>query len=131
MMRAPHPFAPFVRILGRGKSLTRSLTEAEAEEAMAMILNGDALPEQIGAFLMLLRLKEESPEEIAGFVRAARQRMKIPADAPRVDLDWSSYAGKKRQLPWFLLAALCLAQSGRTIFMHGFDGHTAGRRPRS
>ena len=127
MMRAPHPFAPFVRILGRGKSLTRSLTEAEAEEAMAMILNGDALPEQIGAFLMLLRLKEESPEEIAGFVRAARQRMKIPADAPRVDLDWSSYAGKRRQLPWFLIAALTLAGSGYRVFMHGGEGHTEGR----
>ena len=43
------------------------------------------------------------------------------------EVDWSSYAGKKRQLPWFLLAALCLAQNGHSVFMHGFDGHTAGR----
>jgi len=37
-----------------------------------MILRGEVLREQVGAFLMLLRVKEESPEEIAGFVRAVR-----------------------------------------------------------
>ena len=126
-MRTPHAFSKFVRILGRRKTLTRSLTEAEAEEAMSMILGGDALPEQIGAFLMLLRVKEESPEEIAGFVRAARARLTPPAATPRVDVDWSSYAGKKRQLPWFLLAALRLSGAGWRVMMHGGEGHTEGR----
>ena len=126
-MREPHPFAAFVRILGRGKSLSRSLTESEAEEAMAMILAGDVLPEQLGAFLMLLRVKEETSEEIAGFVRASRKTFDLPAEAPRVDLDWSSYAGKRRQLPWFLLSALALAQAGWRVFMHGGEGHTPGR----
>ena len=127
MSREPHPFARFVNILGRGKSLSRSLTIDEAEEAMAMILNGDVLPEQLGAFLMLLRMKEESAEEIAGFVRASRAALAIPAHAPRVDLDWSSYAGKRRQLPWFVLSALTLASNGWRVFMHGSEGHTEGR----
>ncbi len=127
MMRDPHPFARFINILGRGKTLTRSLTVEEAEEAMAMILDGRTLPEQLGAFLMLLRVKEESPEEIAGFVRAVRSRLRLPASAPSVDLDWSSYAGKGRQLPWFILSALVLAESGRRVFMHGAEAHTEGR----
>ena len=127
MMREPHPFARFVRILGRGKSMTRSLTQAEAEEAMTAILAGEVLPEQLGAFLLLLRVKEESPEELAGFVRAARAALALPATPPRVDLDWSSYAGKRRQLPWFLLSALLLAQKGWRVFMHGGEGHTEGR----
>ena len=76
MRRDPHPFAQFVDILGRGKTLTRSLTIAEAEEAMEMILGGHVLPEQLGAFLMLLRVKEESPAEIAGFVRASRAALR-------------------------------------------------------
>ena len=92
-----------------------------------MILDGEALPEQIGALLMLLRLKEESPEEIAGFVRAARARLATTSPAPRVDIDWSSYAGKKRQLPWFLLAALRLASAGWRVMMQGGEGHTEGR----
>ncbi len=91
-----------------------------------MILEDKVLPEQLGAFLMLLRVKEESAAEIAGFVKAVRKSLPPPPDLlPAVD--WSSYAGKKRQLPWFLLAALCLASSGHAVFMHGFDGHTAGR----
>ena len=127
MKRQLHPFARFINILGRGKTLTRSLTIEEAEEAMAMILNGETLPEQLGAFLMLLRVKEESPAEIAGFVRAARATMPPPAGAPHVDLDWSSYAGKGRQLPWFILSALILARNGWRIFMHGAEAHTEGR----
>ncbi len=123
----PHPFARFVAILGRGKSLTRSLTVDEAEEAMGMILRGEVRPEQLGAFLMLLRVKEESPAEIAGFVRAVRGEIRLPANAPAVDLDWSSYAGKRRQLPWYLLAALLLSRNGMRVFMHGTEGHTPGR----
>ena len=127
MLGQPHPFARFVRLLGRGKTLTRALTMAEAEEAMAMILAGETLPEQLGAFLMLLRIKEETGEEIAGFIRAARAKLPQPTDAPPVDLDWPAYAGKKRQLPWFLLAALLMAQAGWRVAMHGLDGVTEGR----
>ncbi|MCP5080459.1 MAG: glycosyl transferase family protein [Alphaproteobacteria bacterium] len=122
-----HPFAKFIAILARGKTHMRSLTVAEAEEAMTMLLHGKAKPEQIGAFLMLLRLKEESPEEIAGFVRGVRRTLHLPKEVPAVDLDWSSYAGKRRQLPWFLLSAVLLARNGVRVFMHGTEGHTPGR----
>ncbi len=126
-MTAEHPFAAYLRILGRGKTLSRSLTIEEAEAAMAMILRGEVRPEQLGAFLMLLRVKEETPEEIAGFVRGARATLELPDPAPQVDLDWSSYAGKRRQLPWFLLAAIVLARHGVRVLMHGAEGHTPGR----
>jgi len=122
-----HPFAPFIRILARGKSNTRPLTMDEADDAMTMILKGDSQPEQIGAFLMLLRFKEETPEEIAGFVRAAQRLTKRPQSTTTIDLDWSCYAGKRRQLPWFVLSALALSQTGVKVFMHGTQGHTAGR----
>lgn len=125
-MTGQHPFAKYVAILARGKTKTRSLTLYEARDSMAMILRGEALPEQIGAFLMLLRLKEETPEEIAGFTLGARDAMGLP-DLPAIDLDWSSYAGKRRQLPWFILSVLLLAQNGVKVFMHGTEGHTEGR----
>jgi anthranilate phosphoribosyltransferase len=126
-MTEEHPFAPYVRILARGKTKTRSLTQDEAEGAMRMIVAGDVRPEQLGAFLMLLRLKEETAEEIAGFVVAVRETFKLPSSLPKVDLDWSSYAGKRRQLPWFLLSVLLLAENGTKVFMHGAEGHTPGR----
>jgi anthranilate phosphoribosyltransferase len=74
---------------------------------------------------MLLRHKEESAEEMAGFAEAVRERLQAPSIA--VDLDWPSYAGKKRHLPWFLLAAKALANSGVRILLHGGGAHTAGR----
>ncbi|MFV2055235.1 MAG: glycosyl transferase family protein [Thiohalomonadales bacterium] len=126
-MQKDHPFANFVRILGKGKNGSRPLTEEEAAEAMTMILAGQVEPEQLGAFLMLMRVKEETAEEVAGFVRACRESFNIPRRHPNVQLDWSSYAGKRRQLPWFLLATFLLADHGTKVFMHGTSGHTAGR----
>ena len=121
-----HPFAPYVRILGKGKTGSRSLQRPEARAAMNMILRGEVKDTQLGAFLMLLCVKEESADEITGFVEAARDVIDAPNDIA-ADLDWSSYAGKRRQLPWFLLSALALADQGLRIFMHGAGGHTAGR----
>ncbi len=120
-----HLFAQYVRILGKGKTGSRALTFEEAQQAMAMILRGEVEDIQLGAFLMLLRVKEESPEELAGFVSAVREHIGAPELA--VDLDWASYAGKRRQQPWYILAALALANAGYRIVMHGAAGHTEGR----
>ena len=126
-MQQEHPFASYIRILGKGKRGSRSLSEEEAEQAMGMILDGEVEACQLGAFLMLLRVKEETPAEIAGFVRACRQRIQAPESLPEVILDWSSYAGKRRQLPWFILSVLLLVDEGISVFMHGTEGHTPGR----
>ncbi|NWL76156.1 glycosyl transferase family protein [Pseudomonas taiwanensis] len=120
-----HPFAQFVRILGKGKRGARNMTREEAREAMGMLLDGEVEDTQLGAFLMLLRHKEENAEELAGFTEAFRQRNQAPPI--QVDLDWPSYAGKKRHLPWYLLAAKALADSGVRILLHGGGAHTAGR----
>ncbi|WP_249673318.1 glycosyl transferase family protein [Pseudomonas abieticivorans] len=122
---AEHPFAQFVRALGKGKRGARNLTREEAREAMGMLLDEKVEQTQLGAFLMLLRHKEESAEELAGFTEALRERLKAPA--LQVDIDWPTYAGKKRHLPWYLLAAKCLAGNGVRILIHGGGAHTAGR----
>ncbi|HEY9148118.1 MAG TPA: glycosyl transferase family protein [Gammaproteobacteria bacterium] len=127
MSQEEHAFAQYVRILGKGRNGSRGLTADEAYEAMRMIMSDEVEPIQLGAFLMLMRVKEETPEEVAAAVKAIRESLKVPANAPKVDLDWSSYAGKKRILPWYLLATLLMAENGIRIFMHGAGGHTAGR----
>jgi len=91
-----------------------------------MLLEGKTEPLQTGAFLMLLRVKEESPEELAGFVDACRMHMESPGDTT-ADLDWSTYAGKKHQNPWYILSMLLLAQAGYRVFVHGSMGHTPER----
>jgi len=122
-----HPFAQYVRILGKGRKGSRSLTGQEAFDAMNLVLRGDVLDVQLGAFLMLLRVKEETGEEIAGFVRAAREALSPERHQLRADIDWASYAGKKNHLPWYLCAALLLAQNGVRVLMHGAGGHTLNR----
>lgn len=135
-LTAEHPFATYVRILGKGRTASRSLTQDEAFSAMTMILEGSVEPVQLGAFLVLLRVKEESPAELAGFAAAARAWLQPRRDAElaaaglpaiQADLDWSSYAGKRKHYPWFLLAAALLARRGIRVFMHGAGGHTLNR----
>jgi Anthranilate phosphoribosyltransferase len=125
-MTREHPFAPYVRVLGKGPNLSRPLTQDEARAAMDMIMRGQVEPVQLGAFLCLLRVKTETPEEAAGLTRGIRDNLVRPA-ALKADVDWASYAGKSRRLPYYLLAALALAQSGVRVFMHGAEHHTAGR----
>jgi anthranilate phosphoribosyltransferase len=60
------------------------LTEAEAGAAMETILAGDATPVQIAGFVIALRIKGETAEEIAGLARAAR------ANATALDVDGSN-----------------------------------------
>lgn len=122
-----HPFAEFVRILGKGKKGARSLSQDEAYRAMKMIMADEVLPEQLGAFLMLMRVKEETPEELAGFVLAARESGSLIRSCAIADLDWSTYAGKRRHLPWFILSALLLAENGIKVFMHGAEGPSSSR----
>jgi anthranilate phosphoribosyltransferase len=75
--------------------------------------------EQKGAFLMLLRVREETAEELAGFSQAFRAFTPTTISELAVDLDMGCYAGKRRHLPWFLLAVMLLAKSGKRIFLHG------------
>ena len=122
-----HPFAEFIKILGKGKKGSRPLTQDEAYRSMKMILANQVEPIQLGAFLMLMRIKEETCEELAGFVQAAKETIDPSSQTTAIDLDWSSYAGKRRHLPWFLLSSLLLATNGIKVFMHGASGHTEGR----
>ena len=80
---AEHPFAQFVRILGKGKRGARSLTREEAREALGMILDGRVEDAQLGAFLMLLRHKEESSDCLLYTSPSPRDRQKsrMPSSA--------------------------------------------------
>ncbi|MEM1129852.1 MAG: glycosyl transferase family protein [Pseudomonadota bacterium] len=118
--------AHLVRILGRGPGRARSLTEAEASEAMGLILAGNAAPEAVGALFMLMRYRGESPGEIAGFVRAMREETADWATCGAA-LDWPSYAaGRSRGAPYFVLSARLIAAAGYPVLLHGWNGANQG-----
>ncbi len=116
-----HPFAQYIRILGKGKRGQRALSQEEARDAMDMIYCYNVEPEQIGAFLMLMRVKEETAEEVAGFVQAVQKSIPKRENLPPLSIDWPAYAGKRRHMPWFLLAAILLSRNGYPVFMHGIS----------
>lgn len=57
----------------------RSLSADQAREAMRVILGGDASQPQLAAFLMAMRMKGETVDELVGFARAMRE-MATPVD---------------------------------------------------
>jgi anthranilate phosphoribosyltransferase len=64
-----------------------SLTMEEASSVMKEIMNGDATQAQLGAFLVALRLKGETPEEVAGFASVMRQKaLRVTLSGPLVDI---------------------------------------------
>jgi anthranilate phosphoribosyltransferase len=118
----PIPFAEHLRTIGKGPNMSRPLSQDEARDAAEQIFSGRATPTQIGAFLLLLRYRGESAEEIAGLIEGARATFvgTVPDFTP--DVDWPSYADRHRQQPWFILSALLLAENGITVLMHGVKG---------
>jgi len=115
--------APFIQIVARGQGRARPMTMDEAKGAMKIMLAGCAAPEAIGALLMVLRYRGETPAEIAGFTAALREAVPVGVKA---DIDWPSYAaGRTRGAPLFLLAAKLVSQAGYRVVLHGWNSHQA------
>lgn len=65
----------------------RDLTQDEAAAIAGIIMRGEATQAQIGGFLVALRMKGETVDEIAGFVRAMRENaVPCPMTVPVVDI---------------------------------------------
>mgnify|MGYP001399442135 CR=1 FL=1 len=122
-----HPFSDYIKIIGKGQKGARSLTRDEARVAMQMLLSGDVTHDQRGAFLMLLRTREETPAEVTGLLEACRALIVPEIRSLNIDIDVGCYAGKRRQLPWYLLSVALLARKGYRILMHGAHEPGSGR----
>lgn len=71
-----------IGIAADGKTLDR----AQAREAFEIIMSGEATPAQIGGFLMALRIRGETIDEISAAVETMRAKM-IPVIAPANAID--------------------------------------------
>ncbi|MES2939092.1 MAG: DNA-binding protein YbiB [Pseudomonadota bacterium] len=109
----------FIKDIGRGKQGARALDRAQAADLFGQVLDGGVTDLEIGAFCLAMRIKGETPEEMAGFLDATHARLqRVPAGTrPLVVLP--SYNGARR-LPLLtpLLALLC-ARKGLPVLVHG------------
>ena len=98
----------------------RSLDRAQAREVMGSIMTGDATPAQIGGFLIALRLKGETADEIAGCAEAMREHA-LPVRPERQDLvDTAGTGGDgARTINISTAAALVAAAAGAGVAKHG------------
>jgi len=100
--------------------LGEDLSGEEAEAVMGQIMDGEATPAQIGAFLTALRLKGETVEEITGCARAMR-RSAIPVRPRRRDLVDTCGTGGDRTGTFNIstTAAFVVAGAGLGVAKHG------------
>ncbi len=96
------------------------LTRAEAREVMGVIMSGDATPAQMGGFLVALRFKGETPDEIAGCAEAMREHV-LAVKPKRDDLvDTAGTGGDNAHtLNISTAAALVAAAAGAAVAKHG------------
>ncbi len=96
-----------------------SLSEAEASAAFETIMRGDATPVQIAGFMVALRMKGETVEELTGFARTARA-LATPIEVEGALLDTCGTGGDG--LATFnisTLAAIVAAACGAKVAKHG------------
>jgi len=97
-----------------------SLTEQEAESVMLEIMDGAATPAQIAAYLMGLRLKGETVEEIAGSVRAMRAKaVRIAVGDPLVVDTCGTGGDGAHTFNISTTTAIVVAGAGLTVAKHG------------
>ncbi len=97
----------------------RALTRAEAEAAFSAFFDGAATPAQIGGFLMALRTRGETVEEIAAAAAAMRARMhRVAAPPGAMDIVGTGGDGKGT-LNISTATAFVVAGAGVPVAKHG------------
>ena len=110
--------ADFKTLLARLAAGER-LSEADSAAAFDAMMSGDATPSQMGAFLMALRMRGETVEEITGAARTMRAKA-LPIDAPKGAIDTVGTGGDNAgTFNISTAAALVVAGAGVPVAKHG------------
>ncbi len=97
----------------------RRLSESEAEAAFDIIMSGDATPSQMGGFLMALRVRGETVDEITGAARIMRAKA-VHIDAPPGAIDTCGTGGDASgSFNISTASALVVAGCGVPVAKHG------------
>lgn len=97
----------------------RDLSEAEAAAVMEEIMEGQATPALLGAFLVALRMKGETAEEVAGFARTMRAKA-LRVEPPGLVVDTCGTGGDGQgTFNISTAAAFVVAGAGLAVAKHG------------
>lgn len=106
---------PLIAKVANGESLNRE----DARTAFDILMSGEATPSQIGGFLMALRVRGETVDEIVGAVSSMRARM-LPVSAPANAIDIVGTGGDGiGTYNISTLASIITAGTGLPVAKHG------------
>jgi anthranilate phosphoribosyltransferase len=107
-----------IRILGPGRKDSRNLTYDEAYKGFDAILSGEESELLVATFLVLVRMKGLTVEELMGFARAARARARIPCvDMPGLVCVCPPHDGMDHLPPLEVAASLIAAGAGVRVLL--------------
>jgi anthranilate phosphoribosyltransferase len=110
----------YIKEIGRGKDGARALTRAQAADLLGQVLEAQVTDLEIGAFCLAMRIKGETPEEMAGFLDAVHARLDtLPEDATQPTVVIPCYNGARKLPALAPLLALLLVQRGVRVCLHG------------
>jgi anthranilate phosphoribosyltransferase len=117
-----HAFRTLLRKVGSGNHTSESLTRSEAAAATRMMLQQEATPAQIGAFMIAHRIRRPTGEELAGMLDAYNElggRLQANPTTPTPVVLGVPYDGRDRTAPLTSLTALLLTTAGYPVILHG------------
>ncbi|MCP9775500.1 anthranilate phosphoribosyltransferase family protein [Cyanobium sp. WAJ14-Wanaka] len=117
-------FRTYLGKVGSGEHTSSGLSRGEAADALELMLNGEASPAQIGAFLIAHRIRRPEPQELTGMLDVYRQLgPKLISNQPALCFG-IPFDGRSRTSPIYPLTSLLLASAGIPVVLQG-----GGRMP--
>ena len=115
----------YLKEIGRGKDGARSLTREQAADLMGQLLDGRLSDLEVGAFCLAMRIKGETPMEMAGFLDAASNQLdRLDSPAQKPTLVIPSYNGSRKLPVLTPLLAMLMARKGFAVLVHGSTTET-------
>ncbi len=118
-------FRELLKKIGSGSHTGKSLDRAEAALAMRKMLQAEATPAQIGAFLIAHRIKRPTAEELAGMLDTWQELgpclQPVSSHQQPVCIFGIPYDGRSRTAPISPVISLLLTALGVPVILHG-DG---------
>jgi len=112
----------YLQLVATGPELSKSLNEAQAEDGMSMILNGDIDAVRAGIFLIALRMKRESEAENSGILSALIGQMETArTEAAEILSVADPFNGYLRGLSASPFLPAVFAACGLPAYCHGLE----------
>ena len=113
------PISHYLKIIARGAQGARHLSREHACDLFGQVLDGSISDLEVGAFCIAMRVKGETPEEMAGFLDAVHARLAPLPASTRTLVVLPSYNGARKLPVLTPLLALLLAREGLPVLVHG------------